>query len=37
MRDIEKGLQTYLLNGGDNEKEKEKKKFEEEIISKLYM
>ena len=37
MRDIEKGLQTYLLNGADNEKEKEKKKFEEEIISKLYM
>ena len=37
MKDIEKGLKTYLLNGADNEAEKEKKKFEEEVRSVLYM
>ena len=37
MKDIEKGMETYLLNGADNEEEKEKKKFEKEIRNNLYM
>ena len=37
MKDMERGLKTYLLNGADKEAEKEKKKFEEEVRSVLYM
>ena len=37
MKDMERGLKTYLMNGPDKEEEKEKRKFEEEVRSVLYM
>ena len=37
IKDMEKGLKTYLLNTEDKEAEKEKKKFEDELVAKLYM
>ena len=37
IKDMERGLKTYLMNGADKEAEKEKKKFDEEVRSILYM